>query len=61
MAREVLPAGYDELLGELKERVRKAQLRAALAVNSELVRLYWQIGNEISGKMRVEGWGAKNA
>jgi predicted nuclease of restriction endonuclease-like (RecB) superfamily len=52
-------AGYDELLREVKARVRSAQIRAALAVNSELVLLYWQIGADISRQMREQGWGAK--
>ncbi len=38
---------YDEFLHDLKERIRNSQVRAALAVNRELVLLYWQIGCEI--------------
>jgi hypothetical protein len=38
------PSGYPELLQELKNRIRVAQVRAALAVNRELVLLYWSIG-----------------
>ena len=34
------PSGYPELLQELKTRIRGAQVRAALAVNRELVLLY---------------------
>jgi hypothetical protein len=34
--------GYDEFLWELKERIRSAQIKAALSVNRELVLLYWQ-------------------
>jgi hypothetical protein len=30
---DLLPNGYAELLGQLKERIRSAQLRAAVAVN----------------------------
>lgn len=52
-------AGYDEFLRDVKARVRAAQVRAALAVNSELVRLYWQIGTGIAQRMREQGWGAK--
>lgn len=52
-------AGYDQLLRDVKARVRAAQVRAALAVNSELVLLYWQIGADISWRMREQGWGAK--
>jgi predicted nuclease of restriction endonuclease-like (RecB) superfamily len=59
MARELLPPGYDDLLRDLKERIQQAQVRAALAVNRELVLLYWQIGHDISAKMQAEGWGAK--
>ena len=39
--------GYEEFLRELKSRIRSTQVRAALAVNSELVLLYWQIGCDI--------------
>ena len=53
------PAGYEELLNQLKERIRSAQVRAAVAVNRELVLLYWQIGREILARQDREGWGAK--
>ena len=32
---------YQTLLADLKQRIRTAQVRAALAVNRELVLLYW--------------------
>ncbi|MCX6369197.1 MAG: PDDEXK nuclease domain-containing protein [Armatimonadetes bacterium] len=56
---ELLPTGYDALLKAIKERVRTAQVRAAVAVNTELVRLYWSIGNDILQKQQTEGWGSK--
>jgi predicted nuclease of restriction endonuclease-like (RecB) superfamily len=59
MADRLLPTGYDEFLRELKERIRSAQVRAALAVNRELVLLYWQIGREILSQQQQQGWGAK--
>ena len=55
----MLPKGYAELLGQLKERIRSAQLRAGLAVNREMVLLYWQIGRDILERQEQEGWGAK--
>ena len=61
MATE-LPGGqtnYDELLGEFATRIRQAQHRAALAVNRELVSLYWGIGREILVRQEQQGWGAK--
>lgn len=59
MADRLLPTGYDEFLRELKERIRSAQVRAALAINRELVLLYWQIGREILSQQQQQGWGAK--
>lgn len=50
---------YPELLRHLKERVAQAQGRAALAVNSKLVQLYWEIGNAINERQKTEGWGSK--
>ncbi|MCC6841129.1 MAG: DUF1016 family protein [Flavobacteriales bacterium] len=55
----VLPKGYAELLAALKERIRAAQLRAVIAVNHELVTLYWHIGKEIMERQGKQGWGAK--
>ena len=34
------------------------QSRAVLAVNAELVRLYWDIGRLIAGRQQQEGWGS---
>ncbi len=50
---------YTTFLRSLKERIRQAQVRAALAVNNELILLYWQIGREILIRQQQEGWGAK--
>jgi predicted nuclease of restriction endonuclease-like (RecB) superfamily len=54
-----LPPSYAEFLSSLKERIRSAQVRAALAVNKELVLLYWGIGREILQRQASEGWGSK--
>ncbi|NEP17958.1 MAG: DUF1016 domain-containing protein [Leptolyngbya sp. SIO4C1] len=50
---------YLALLDGLKTRIRSAQIKAALAVNQELVLLYWQIGQEILQRQQAAGWGAK--
>ncbi len=49
---------YATILEEIKLRVRTAQLRATLAVNGELVQLYWQIGRDILAQQQQQGWGA---
>ena len=53
------PQGYAEWLAELKTRIHAAQQRATLAVNSEMVLLYWQIGRDILARQADQGWGAK--
>ena len=42
-----LPAGYVAILADLKDQIRAARLKAGLAVNRELVLLYWRIGRQI--------------
>lgn len=54
-----LPFDYVAWLADLKARIHNAQQRAALAVNRELVLLYWQIGRDILTRQEREGWGAK--
>ena len=53
-----VPALYATLLTDIKQRVRRAQVRAMLAVNAELIRLYWDIGRVIDERQQQEGWGA---
>ena len=48
-AAHALPAGYAVFLEDLKTRVHSAQLRAAVAVNTELIQLYWDIGRTAGG------------
>jgi predicted nuclease of restriction endonuclease-like (RecB) superfamily len=49
---------YAGLLAEIKNRIQAAQTRAVLAVNGELIRLYWQIGQLLDARQTLEGWGA---
>lgn len=53
------PSGYADWLAELKTRIHTARQRATLAVNRELVLLYWQIGRDILERQTRQGWGAK--
>ena len=55
----VFPVDYGDWLAGLKQRIRSARQRAALAVNRELVLLYWQIGRDILVRQQTQGWGAK--
>lgn len=57
-AKIIVPADFGALLADVKNRIQTAQTRAALTVNAELVRLYWDIGRIIAQRQRKEGWGA---
>lgn len=48
---------YRALITDLKTRIRSAQIKAALAVNTQLIALYWDIGKQIAEKQRASGWG----
>jgi len=54
-----LSGDYAAFLEAVKEQVRSARVRAALAANRELVLLYWNIGREIHSREEALGWGAK--
>ncbi len=49
---------YSGLLIEIKTRIQTAQTRAVLAVNAELIGLYWQIGQLLDARQAEEGWGS---
>lgn len=55
----VLPNDYADWLQHLKQDIKRAQQRAALAVNAELVQLYGRIGRDILQRQTQQGWGAK--
>ena len=50
---------YKTFFKEIKEKILTSQVKAALAVNQELINLYWEIGSKIHLKQKGEGWGAK--
>ena len=56
---QALPDDYPELLADIKSRVSTARARAMTAVNSELICLYWEIGQQILAREQQQGWGAK--
>ncbi len=56
MTNELIPPDYQAFLQSIKTRVQQAQLNALVAVNRELILLYWQIGRAIwSGKKSRDG------
>src|SRR5713101_6465266 len=54
---ESMPSGYAVVLVDLKQRISAAQSRAALAINRELIALYWHVGRTIVMRQTKSGWG----
>jgi len=55
---EVSTANYKKFITSLKAKIRSAQIKGAIAVNRELIKLYWEIGKEILEKQERESWGS---
>lgn len=49
---------YAGLLADIKQRIRTAQVRTAMAGNASLLMLYWEIGGVLASQQKAEGWGA---
>ena len=49
---------YKSWIIELKQKIRRCQIKAAIKVNTELLKLYWQMGKDINEKSLVAKWGA---
>ena len=50
---------YSEWLHDLSSRFRAGQVRAALAVNAELVSFYWTLGQDIVRLEPTQPWGSR--
>ena len=48
---------YKTLIGELKSQIQSAQIKAAVAVNHQLLKLYWFIAEQIVQKQQAARWG----
>lgn len=59
MDKDVEIVKYQSLLGEIKNAIQQARLNAVLAVNTQMISLYWQTGKMIAERQQQEGWSAK--
>lgn len=48
---------YGDLLKDVKDRIRRAQVKATLSVNAEMITMYWDVGRMIHERQQEEGWG----
>lgn len=49
---------YREWIVGLKQRIKQSQLKAAVKVNTEMLQLYWSIGEDIVEKQSETKWGS---
>jgi predicted nuclease of restriction endonuclease-like (RecB) superfamily len=54
-----LDTNYISFLDSIKIKFKKAQIRAALSINKELIILYWTIGSELITKQQQFKWGSQ--
>jgi predicted nuclease of restriction endonuclease-like (RecB) superfamily len=52
-------SGYAPFLAAVKDRIRAAQVKAALSANAQMIHLYWDIGRAVLAMQKKEGWGAR--
>ncbi|MGQ0710287.1 MAG: PDDEXK nuclease domain-containing protein [Rhodoferax sp.] len=50
---------YRAWIGTLKTRFRQVQLKAAVAVNTELLQFYWDLGADIVARQAQHAWGSR--
>lgn len=54
-----LDVEYKNWLLIIKDKISAAQIKASIAINENLILLYWDIGKEIVEKQNNKSWGSK--
>jgi len=54
-----VPDSYVDMRDTIIAKIKESRVRFAIQVNSGMIELYWEIGNEILRRQKNEGWGAK--
>jgi predicted nuclease of restriction endonuclease-like (RecB) superfamily len=49
---------YITWLRDIKSNIQRSQIKASVAVNTELIKMYWYLGKEISEKQEKSVWGS---
>lgn len=55
----ILPEGYAEWRSRIENLIEQAKLNAAIHVNTDMLSLYWTIGNDIIQEQKTHGWGSQ--
>lgn len=55
---ETIPSSYLQVFKKIKKRIQEARIKASLSVNQELIKLYWDVGEIIVERQKIEKWGS---
>jgi predicted nuclease of restriction endonuclease-like (RecB) superfamily len=58
MSEIIKTTDYCNWISKLKQQIRYSQIKAAIAVNSQLIMLYWDMGRQIVEKQETAKWGS---
>ena len=58
MADLMIDIEYAEWLKDLKDQIKRSQIKVAMTVNSQLILLYWDLGRQIVEKQETAKWGS---
>ena len=53
----IIDSDYKRWVEDLSKRFRQSQIKAAVSVNSEMLRFYWELGRDIVEMHIEERWG----
>lgn len=55
----IVDQDYIQWIKDLSNRYRRSQIKAAVKVNEEMLRFYWELGKDIVEMHIEERWGKK--
>lgn len=59
MKSNISDPGYSNWIQQLKRKFQQTQIKAAVQVNQELLKFYWELGADIVEKQEQTNWGSK--
>ena len=58
MSQQIIQSSdYKDFIKQVKSEIQSSQIKAAIAVNRELLKLYWFLGAQITEKQKATSWG----
>jgi len=56
-SQEIQTKQYNKWFETIKRKIKSAQLKAAISVNTQLIELYWDLAKDIVSKQQEANWG----